>query len=77
MPNKGRAYLCNGCNTIILLDELDDLRCPYCGSGEVETVDADPLPGGPVAYAVITPPPEPPARGDADIRGGDGYWWSQ
>lgn len=71
-----RAYLCNGCGQIITLDALDDLRCYLCGSGEVETVDADPLPGGPEAYAIIKPPSPPRAKGSEDV-GGDGWVWSR
>jgi len=36
---SAKSYLCGGCNNVVRLDQLDDVKCPYCGSAELEFID--------------------------------------
>lgn len=54
-----KAYLCNGCNQLVVLDELDDQHCcPYCGSIELEFIEAG-----------AEPEPEPDDSHDGTVWG--------
>lgn len=64
-----KMFLCNGCMKTMFLDDLDDQhKCPYCGSLELEHIE-----GGSSSSRTA---PRGTYKGDEDIWGNDGNWWS-